>query len=77
MTRCATSNYFTGWPCRCGQPMDPPHVTTIDGRDVAVCGACCPAKHKTTFFSTKNEDPTVNTVQADAAGADCPDKEKS
>lgn len=64
MSRCAISNYFRGWTCdRCGQPMHPPHLTTIDGQDVAVCAACCPAKHKTTCFSTENEAPKAKSLE--------------
>lgn len=73
MPRCQISIHYRTWPCSaCGQPMDPAHITTIDGQDVAVCAGCCPAKHRTTRFSTTNEAPNATACEVSAPGADCP-----
>jgi len=59
MSRCTISDHFRGWECAiCGRPMQPAHITTIDRLDVAVCAACCQAKHRIICFSTKNEAPS-------------------
>lgn len=65
MPRCQISIHYRTWPCsKCGQPMDPAHIATIDWLDVAVCAGCCPAKHK-----TSNEAPSATAGKVSAPGA--------